>query len=102
MREALEELGIIDRELRRLKDNITGTVFPLKHLLKQADDLNYIIGFASRIPRVVLGSKSKHCRHQILVDFGFEELKDCEETVFLDLAVVDLGGEQVILDILSE
>ena len=102
MREALEELGIIDRELRRLKDNITGTVFPLKHLLKQADDLNYIIGFASRIPRVVLGSKSKHCRHQILVDFGFEELEDCEETVFLDLAVADLGGEQVILDILSE
>jgi hypothetical protein len=37
-----------------------------------------------------------------LVDFGFEELEDCEETIFLDLAVADLGGEQVILDILSE
>ena len=103
MREALEELGVIDREYRRFKDNITGTFFPLKRLLKQADDLNYITGFASRIPRVVLGSKSKDRRRQILVDFGFEELEDCEDTVFLDLAVVDpdLRHEEV-LDILEE
>ncbi|KAG7544304.1 hypothetical protein FFLO_03343 [Filobasidium floriforme] len=82
MREALEELGVIDidREYRRFKDNVTG--------------------FASRIPSVVLrGEKSR--RRRILVDFGFEELEYCE-TVFLDWAVADLGEERVILDILTQ
>ncbi|KAH8079908.1 hypothetical protein HD553DRAFT_337080 [Filobasidium floriforme] len=85
MREALEELGVIDidREYRRFKDNVTG--------------------FASRIPRVVLGNKNKDRRRRILVDFGFQELEDCKDTVFLDLAVVDpdLRHEEV-LDILEE